>query len=332
MKTVAENGELASEFVCGDNVRNIHLWFRTLILSRLPPLNPLRSFEAVARLRSVKRAAEELHVTHGAVSHQVRTLEQALGQKLIERNGKRLTLTAAGAALLPATSTALDGIRLAVEQIGGFRRDGELAISCAPGFLSGWLLPNLTSFIETYPAIRLTVIPTNEVAEHPHSAPEVMIRYGTGRWPDMWVSFLAPVELFPVCSPALLLRTPLERIEDLAQHCLLHAGGRLEWNNWLTAHEALDLAHDRYHLFGDALFALRAACNGLGVALGDQISSRGMLEAGVLVAPLPLKARAVHDFHAICRSEALTMPQVRAFLHWLHVTLPRTVVTQNSVA
>ncbi|MGY6633999.1 MAG: LysR substrate-binding domain-containing protein [Alkalilacustris sp.] len=292
---------------------------------RLPPLNPLRSFEAVARLRSFKRAAEELHVTQGAVSHQVRALEDALGQILLHRLGNRVALTPAGAALLPATSTAFDGIRGAMETIGGVRREGELTVSCVPGFLSGWLLPNLGQFLAKHPEIRLTVLPSNDVAGPVGVPPEVMIRYGSGRWPDRWVSFLSHVDLFPVCSPDLLASRPLAAVTDLANHCLLHAGSRLEWNNWLTAHDALDLAPERGHSFGDAMLATRAAARGLGVALGDRISVGALLDSGRLTAPLPLSARAVHDFYVTCRSEVLALPQVSAFLDWLHAEVPRTL-------
>lgn len=288
--------------------------------ARLPPLNPLRTFEAAARLGSMKRAAEELHVTHGAVSHQVRTLEDALGLKLVLRRGYVLELTPAGRSLLPATSTALDSIRAAIERIGGQRAEGELTISCVAAFLSYWLIPKLPGFLEHFPDVRLIVIPTNDPVRHQAPGPEIMIRYGTGRWPDLWVRHLSHVELFPVLSPVLQESRPLKSVKDLAQHPLLHASTRLEWNNWLTVHNALEVADAQHHIFADALLALHAAVSGVGIALGDQITTSDLLESRAVVAPLGLSARAVHDFHVACRSEEMALPQVRAFLDWIFDT------------
>lgn len=288
--------------------------------SRLPPLNPLRTFEAAAKLGSMTRAAEELNVTHGAVSHQVRALEDALGVKLFVRRGHALQLTSAGRALLPATSTALDGIRDALERIRGLRAEGELSISCVPGFLSSWLIPNLSGFAASYPDITLNIMPRNDMLENREQGPEVMIRYGAGRWPDLWVRHLSDVELFPIVGPALHRRHPIRALEDLVGRKLLHAGTRLEWNNWLTARDALEIADGRHHVFSDAQLTLQAAAADLGVALGDHVTAGPLLRRGDVVAPLGLSARAVHGFHVACRSEFLTVPQVRAFIDWLFET------------
>jgi LysR family glycine cleavage system transcriptional activator len=113
---------------------------------RLPPLNPLRAFEATARHASLTKAAGELHVTHGAISHQIRALEQSLGVKLFERTGQRLKLTPHGAELLPAVSSAFDGIAAATQRLTRPASTGTLSLSCVPALLSLWVIPRLGSF------------------------------------------------------------------------------------------------------------------------------------------------------------------------------------------
>ena len=130
--------------------------------TRLPPLNPLRAFEAAARHGSVSAAARELNVTHGAVSHQIRALEHNLGIGLFERSGQRVKLSAQGALLLPTISAAFESIASATAQITRPATSGDLTIACVPALLSFWLLPRINQFTEQFPDIRLTLVPSND--------------------------------------------------------------------------------------------------------------------------------------------------------------------------
>ena len=129
---------------------------------RLPPLNPLRAFEATARHSSLTKAASELSVTHGAVSHQLRALEATLKVRLFERSGQRLKLTAHGAELLPAVAGAFEGIAAATARLTRPTSAGALSVSCVPGLLSLWVLPRLGGFVTQYPNIRLNLIASND--------------------------------------------------------------------------------------------------------------------------------------------------------------------------
>ena len=170
---------------------------------RLPPLNPLRAFEATARLGSVSAAARELRVTHGAVSHQLKALEESLNTALFERGGKRMKLTSAGALLLPAVTQAFSGIAAATAQMQRPATRGSLSITCVPALLSFWIVPRLSSFTDQYPDLTLKLAASND-PRHLHSSEvDVCVLYGDGNWPDVWTRLWSNLQLFPVASPTL---------------------------------------------------------------------------------------------------------------------------------
>jgi LysR family glycine cleavage system transcriptional activator len=133
--------------------------------SRLPPLNPLRAFEATARRGSVSAAARELNVTHGAVSHQIRALELSFNVSLFVRGGKRLILTPQGALLLPAVTHAFEEIAAATAAMTRPTTSGQLRFACVPALLSFWMIPRLHEFTDQYPDISLTLIASNDLAQ-----------------------------------------------------------------------------------------------------------------------------------------------------------------------
>ena len=232
--------------------------------TRLPPLNPLRAFEAAARHGSVSAAARELNVTHGAVSHQIRALEQNLGIGLFERSGQRVKLSAQGALLLPTISAAFESIASATAQITRPATSGDLTIAGVPALLSFWLLPRINQFTEQFPDIRLTLVPSNDPSRILSPGIDVHILYGDGNWPDCWLKHWTNLELFPVISPTLLNNQPLRTVRDLRNHVILHADDGREWHAWLSAVDALDLLRSRHHFMTDARIAIEAATYGQG--------------------------------------------------------------------
>ncbi|TKB57051.1 MAG: LysR family transcriptional regulator, partial [Mesorhizobium sp.] len=236
---------------------------------RLPPLNPLRAFEATARHASLSKAAAELNVTHGAISHQIKALEQSLGVKLFERAGQRVKLTPHGAELLPAVSTAFDGIAAATQRMTRPASTGVLSVSCVPALLLLWMIPRLGSFTSQYPDIRLTLIPSNDAKDVRAPHIDVCVHYGDGSWTDCWMRKWSGLELFPVVSPTLINNRPIRTVRDLVDHVFLHGDDGREWHTWLAAADALDLERGRRHHLGDARMATEAAVHGHGVALGD---------------------------------------------------------------
>ncbi len=284
---------------------------------RLPPLNPLRAFEATARHGSLTKAASELHVTHGAVSHQIKALQATLKVRLFERSGQRLRLTPQGAELLPAVSNAFEGIAAATARLSRPTSSGSLSISCVPALLSFWLVPRLASFTTQFPDISLTLSASTD-AERIHSPDvDLAILYGDGSWTDCWLRLWAHFDLFPVVSPTLINNKPIRTVRDLADHVILHADDGREWHTWFTAADALDLVHGRRHHLNDARLAIEAAVHGHGVALGDTMTASSLLAKGQLVTPFNLSVPAGDAFYVACRNDMKAMPIVRVFVDWL---------------
>lgn len=204
----------------------------------LPPLNAIRAFESAARLGSFKEAAIELGVTHGAISQQVRLLEDRLGAPaLFRRSTRRVTLTPAGAALLEEIGPALDRISSAVQRHRATRGAVPatvLRVNALATFSMCWLLPRLNRFRDERPDIEVRLTTSNDPIDSLADTFEVIIRGG----PDSFHGFTSRLFLserrFPVCSPALVAKLPLREISDLAQHTLLNVTSmpRL-WHDWL---------------------------------------------------------------------------------------------------
>ncbi|KQY15207.1 LysR substrate-binding domain-containing protein [Rhizobium sp. Root482] len=289
--------------------------------SRLPPLNPLRAFEATARRGSVSAAARELNVTHGAISHQIRALELSFNAALFERGGKRLRLTSQGALLLPAVTHAFEGIAAATAAMTRPTTSGELRITCVPALLSFWMIPRLHQFTEQFPDVRLTLIATNDPAGLFSSDIDICLLYGDGNWPDCWARLWSRLELFPVVSPALLSTRPLRSVRDLRDHVILHGDDGREWNTWLAAADGIDFQRGRQHFMSDARLSTEAALHNQGVALGDTITAGSLIARGELIAPFDLTVPANDAFYVACRNEVRAAPIVKVFIDWLFSAL-----------
>jgi LysR family transcriptional regulator, glycine cleavage system transcriptional activator len=284
---------------------------------RLPPLNPLRAFEAAARHLSMSRAATELNVTHGAVSHQVRALEETLKIKLFIRDGSALRLSPQGAELLPRVTQAFASITDAVGSLTQSSAEGDLAISCLPSLMTFWLIPRLKRFSQRYPGIRLKLIASNDKKRVNSQDIDVWITYGIEAWPNRdWKLWFEP-SLFPVCSPALINRQPIRTMDDLRNHALLHADDGREWNTWLSAAGLPELAAGSQHVMSDANVATLAAIHGHGIALCDSLTGVDLLAEGQLIVPIDLNIVAPEAFYVVYRRELNRSPLVRGFIDWL---------------
>ena len=255
----------------------------------LPPLNALRAFEAAARLQSVSRAAEELHVTHGAVSRQVRVLEEQLGLGLFEKNGRGVKLTAAGLRLRDATSEAFERLR---DTCATLRRETEerpFVLGCPGSLLARWMIPRLEQLRQDLPGLQLHLSPHE--GEFASSLPglDAALLIGAPPWPAQWrVHVLAPERIGPVVDPRhpAAARLAGQAPSALLGEDLLHTVSRPQaWPQW--AHQqrldpaALRLGTGFEHLY----YLLEAAVAGLGVAIAPQPLVAGDLASGRLVAP-----------------------------------------------
>src|SRR5215210_1816923 len=206
------------------------------MLRRLPPLNALKAFEAAARHESFTRAADELCVTQGAVSHQVKALEATLGLKLFNRERQRLVITEAGRDYLAVLRDAFDRIALGTARVVQRQSSGALTVSTSPDFAAKWLVNRLGRFAEEHPSIDLRVSATLHHVDFAREEVDLAVRHGDGTWPGLDVARLSAEELFPVCSPKLMTgRNKLAKPADLLRVPLLHLDDRRDWARWLEA-------------------------------------------------------------------------------------------------
>ena len=285
-------------------------------MRRMPPLNPLRAFEAAARHLSMSRAAAELNVTHGAVSHQVRALETNLKVPLFLRLNGALQLTAQGAALLPTVTHAFGSIAEAASLLAEPSREGQLTVCCLPSLMTFWLLPRLERFSTVHPGIRLKLISSNDPRRVRDEDIDIWITYGAGSWSDRVAELWYEPRLIPMASPILLNRKPLRAVDDLRAHTLLHADDGTEWNHWLEAAGLPELACGSTHVMSDGHLAIEAAFYGHGIALGDSLTSIALLSSGRLVKPLAETIVAPRGFFLVRRKGGKRSPLVGAFRSW----------------
>src|SRR3954453_5417598 len=193
------------------------------MLRRLPALNALKAFEAAARHESFTRAAEELFVTQGAVSHQVKALEEELGVKLFNRERQRLVITEAGRQYLTTLRDAFDRIAIGTERLLQRQSSGALTVSTSPDFAARWLVNRLGRFAAAHPDIDLRVSATMHHVDFAREEVDLAVRHGDGNWPGLHAVRLSAEELFPICSPKLVAgRNGMKKPVDVLRFPLLH--------------------------------------------------------------------------------------------------------------
>ena len=309
------------------------------MIYRLPPLNALRVFEAAARHLSFKEAANELHITQAAVSHQVKSLEEYLGVPLFRRARRGVQLTEAARACLPKLREGFDALAAAVELIRERGGEAELAITAPPVFTARWLMPRLADFSRREPRIELRVFGSSKMVDAGAldsgalvgdldlrtESSEVQIHLGAGSYPGHRADRLFGVSMAAVASPALVKgKPPLKAPEDLAHQTLLHddameivAGGNA-WRRWLEAAgvaERVDAS--RGPRFSSNILSLEAASQQLGVALALRPLVDADLASGRLCAPFEIEVKPQSAYYLVCPEVIAERPAVAAFRNWL---------------
>jgi LysR family glycine cleavage system transcriptional activator len=287
------------------------------VARRLPPLNAVRAFEAAARHGSFVTAAEELYVTPGAISQQVKALEAWLGRPLFRRLHRGVALNAAGTAYLEKLGGVLDELAAASQEIA--RRTQVLRITALPAFAERWLMPRLGRFQALHPKVEIALSADDRLVDLDRDSVDLWLCYGTGEHPDCQVERLFGEILFPVCAPALLDRGPaLEYPRDLVHHTLLHdAHWRDDWRRWLAAAGVTDVDPTRGPSFTLYAMVIQAALDGLGVALAHEALIADDLAAGRLVAPFALRLPAGQAYYLVSPPKAVKRPDAMAFRAWL---------------
>ncbi|MBW6398864.1 transcriptional regulator GcvA [Roseomonas sp. HJA6] len=296
--------------------------------SRLPPLASLRAFEAAARHLSFAKAAEDLLVTPGAVSQQVKQLEDWLGVALFRRLPRGVLLTDAGQLYGSELREVFARLAAASDRVRRHAASPVLTASMSPSLAARWLIPRLGGFRARHPDIDVRIevnpLPTDFTRENV----DVAIRHGPGpSWPGLHADLLFPHIVFPVCSPQLLGSGPkLRDPHDLAHFTLLHEDtwadslGRLHdipWSAWLAAVGAGEVDASRGLHFAQTHMSLQAAMAGQGVALANHVLAGEDLRAGRLVRPLPQQVPADSSYWFICPEATVTHPRVAAFRAWV---------------
>jgi LysR family glycine cleavage system transcriptional activator len=284
----------------------------------LPSLNALRAFEAAGRHGSFSRAAEELNVTHAAISHQMRGLEEELGQPLFHRTGRAVELTDAGRTLLPVLSLALDQLADGWAQTKG-EQGGTLTVSVEPSFAARWLVLRLGRFHKKHSDIQLRLDPSPDVTDFEREDVDVGVRYGKGAWSDVIAERLLETTVYPVCAPSLLDgEKPIRAPEDLRFQTLLHEETTAHWKNWL---EAAGVVPGRWAsrgpLFVEASLALQAAAAGQGVALANDALAMSDFEEGRLVRLFELEVPDDDAYWLVYPARSARKPKVQAFRAWI---------------
>jgi LysR family glycine cleavage system transcriptional activator len=306
-------------------------------MKSLPPLNALKVFEAAARHMSFTKAAEELHVTPGAVSQQIKTLEDFIGGRLFRRTKRALLLTDAAQASLPILREAFDKLDEAARILTARGDSRRLTVSVAPSLAAKWLVPRLDRFHERHAEIEVWISADMEVVDFAVDDVDLAIRYGGGSYPGLEVELLMEESILPVCSPRLLTgERPLRTPADLAFHPLLHDGSPDQeelsspnWAMWLKAAGVGGVDAKRGAKFNQSSLVIEAAVAGKGVALAKSTIALADLEAGRLVAPFDLTTPSSFSYYLVHPASKSRNAAVKAFKKWLREEAAQTSGAQQ---
>lgn len=283
------------------------------------PYLALRTFVEVGQRGSIKAAAQALNVTSGAVSQQIRLLEDRVGMPLFTRERSGLRLTEAGASVHPALLQAFEQIQetlLSLEQAKSWQ---TLTVSTVATFAASWLVPRLGRFNQRYPHIEVRVEATSAIADMRRDRVDVALRHGLGVYPNLHVTHLMAPVLVPVASPALVpANVVLTQPQDCLEYPLLHDADRADWPLWLSAHGVSnDPRAERGSALEDDFLLIRAAEAGQGLALVPVEYAKEEIAAGRLVQVLDKPWPARFAYYVVTRPEAMQRDEVKAFVEWV---------------
>jgi len=291
----------------------------------LLPLNALRAFEAAARHLNFSRAADELAVTPGAVSQQIRLLEDIVGGPLFVREARGLQLTDLGRASVPLLREGFERLMDASSLLREPPRRKQVSISVAPSFASKWLMPRMDDFHAAHPEIEVWISADMEPADLSEGKVDLAVRYGPGDYPGHKVERLLTETVLPVCAPALMASDhPIRTPADLVRHPLLHDmsndgdAGRPDWPMWLKARGVRHPDPRRGSRFSQSGLLIEAAMAGRGVALAKRTLAQADLASGRLVAPFADGSEAVgFAYFVVQPRDRPPSPSTVAFAAWL---------------
>jgi LysR family glycine cleavage system transcriptional activator len=293
---------------------------------RLPALNSLRAFEAAARHQSVKKACDELHVTHAAVSRHIQKLEQQLRRELFERHHRKIVLNVAGEIMLAAVTVAFTHIQRAITQLSEDRDPDRLVISVDPDFAGLWLVPRLAEFYAIVPSTLVEIIAEKSLSSLDYSRVDCAIQYAEAGLDLEDGEVLFRSRLFPVCAPGLMQLSPLRSPQDLRRHVLLHDRSIAEWQEYLQSSSVTIDVNVNARLgviFSDTTLCLDAAARGQGVAIGDDYLAAMHLSEARLVRPFDSEFLSKNAYYFIAPKANPRHAAVDTFRTWLFESIDR---------
>ncbi|SFB32078.1 LysR family transcriptional regulator, glycine cleavage system transcriptional activator [Collimonas sp. OK607] len=300
------------------------------MFERLPPTQTLRAFEAAARLGNYTRAGEELHLTHSAISHQIRALEQRIGRKLFQREGRQMMLTDGGRLLAEEVRQALLALDRAL-QIGKVERQQAtqtLRVSVSPSFASAWLVPRLAAFHQQHPHIDISLRSTHELSELDFSDADVAIWYGRAGHKNFRYRHLLKEVVFPVCSPAFGASHPTITPRDLPHYPLLrfaHHGG---WEPWFSAAGIQHGEPQTGPVYDDPMHLLDAAAADQGIALARSCLAHNHLASGRLIRLFNITAPARGTYFSVSPFDTGKEAAITEFQDWLGAILSDVTIEE----
>jgi LysR family glycine cleavage system transcriptional activator len=297
----------------------------------LPPFKGILAFDVVARLGSLAKAAEEVHLTPSAVSHQIAGLESFVGQRLFDRTSRGLTLTVAGERFHRDITSALAQIASAAQNVRGDH--GEvLRLHLTPTFASLWLLPRLPRFRALHPDIRVQLSAAHTESDFSRGDVDLDVRYGIVRGRDLHVETLFTENILPLIAPSLKSRLDIRTPEDLVCQDLIFSSVHLvQWPRWFAAH-GIPLAPDTYALsFDRTHMVLDAATQGLGIALeSDRMAQKAMQRGELVPVFADRKGVPVHAHHLVYPRSHGQWSRVARFTEWLRAEIAGEGSSQSS--
>ena len=295
----------------------------------IPSLNALRAFECTARLSSYKKAADELAVTPAAVKQLVAKLEDAVGEELVVRDGRKMSLTKAGQSGLEDLSGGFRQISRAVERIRSQKTAKRLVVSVDPSFAASWLVPHLENFKIAYPNISVLIDSSMQITDLNNGNTQIGIRFGVENHGNLISHRLIDEELCAMCSP-LLTEGPngLFHIKDLEKATLLrwdltqfgwakNTRSVNYWRTWLDSIGASEITPANGLNFNDYNLAVQAAIAGQGVILGSRPVLKSLLDKSLLIDPFNMSIKPGFGYDIVCTKEALNREDVNAFVSWM---------------
>lgn len=281
----------------------------------LPPMHTLRAFEALGRLRNFTRAAEELHLTTSAVSHQIRSIESFHMVKLFQRNSRAAVLTPAGARLFEVVTGVLQQLSLAADSLRNCDAN-RLVVTVPPSLASRWLMPRLGAFLQQHPDIDFTLHTTQALVDLDAGEADLGIRYGSGRWEKLHSERLFAEEVFPVASPSFIQSMRLRRLADL-KRCTLLRDDFQSWDDWFIQVGMDPSRTVSGPLFSDSALLLQAAESGHGVALARSLLVNDAIAAGLLARIGKRVAPAPNAYYLVKATRRPMTASATAFRRWL---------------